>query len=485
MAAAPQPSSAPAPLVELLEGDARAVLATFPADSVHCVVTSPPYWGLRTYGTGALVWGGDPACAHAWDAEPILLQAGKGGNWQQAENGDGLRTGRPQTRFRGDVEAARAAPYVPGARATCTRCGAWLGELGHEATPEEYVAHLVEVFRSIRRVLRHDGVVWLNLGDSYAHDGGRGGNVGTRSTINGAAKRAGVMPRGRRTGGLRVKNLALVPFRAALALQADGWYVRTDVIWEKSNPLPESVRDRPTRSHEYVFLLAKGERYYYDPDAVRVPHKPDSHNKTPNDDPGRQAYAGGPKARGFQAAGGKEHRVVSARGWAVGGRNLRTVWNIAVRPYRGAHFATFPPALAERCLLLGTSSGGACERCGAPRQRITRKRKARGRTSGNLARKLAVGDGRGRLDTHLGSSIPWEPSALETVGWRPSCRCGKRKRPRPGVVACTVLDPFGGSGTVGAVAVGYGRRAILIDLNPAYLALARERIGPLACQEAP
>ena len=221
------------------------------------------------------------------------------------------------------------------------------GQLGLEATPELYVAKMVEVFREVKRVLKADGTLWLNLGDSYAGSG-RGNNPnGKQGTNKGTSfdpEYSGVVP-----SGLKHKDLVGIPWRVAFALQADGWYLRQDIIWAKPNPMPESVTDRCTKSHEYLFLLSKSERYYYDHEAIKEPATPGCHTTTQ-------------KSFGGQAAGA----VVKPSGNQIPGstfswgetRNKRTVWTIATQPYSEAHFATFPPKLIEPCILAGCPSGG-------------------------------------------------------------------------------------------------------------------------------
>ncbi len=255
------------------------------------------------------------------------------------------------------------------------------GQIGLEPTPDEYVAQMVAVFREVRRVLREDGTLWLNLGDSYARGFG-GGTPGEKSASNaGSYERRSL---GKVPDGLKAKDLIGIPWMVAFALRADGWTLRSDIIWHKPNPMPESVTDRPTKAHEYVFLLTKAERYYYDAAAIA------------------EEATGQDAGNGFA----RPHRLsVGGRGdptpWTAnpeGTRNARTVWPIATQPYKGAHFATMPPALAERCIKAGTKAGDM------------------------------------------------------------------------------VLDPFGGAGTTGLVADRLGRDAILCELNPAYVELARQRI---------
>jgi len=223
-------------------GDVRDVLPTLDAKSVQCVITSPPYWGLRDYGVK--------------------------------------------------------------------------GQIGLEPTPDDYVQTMVKVFREVTRVLRDDGTLWLNMGDSYASSpaGNFGGDM--PAPADGGRYRANKPKMDYGASGLKPKDLVGIPWRVAFALQADGWYLRSDIIWHKPNPMPESVTDRPTKSHEYLFLLTKSPRYYYDTDAVREPSVE-------------------------QAAG----------------RNLRSVWTINPQPFSEAHFATFPTALVEPCIKAGSTKG--------------------------------------------------------------------------------------------------------------------------------
>jgi DNA modification methylase len=223
------------------------------------------------------------------------------------------------------------------------------GQLGLEPTPEAYVAKMVEVFREVRRVLRDDGTLWLNLGDSYNTSGTRQGNGlgGMHGDGEGTSHRAGY--RGAFVG-LKQKDLVGIPWRVAFALQADGWWLRQDIIWAKPNPMPESVTDRCTKSHEYVFLMAKSERYFYDADAVKEPFADERMGN-----PGKYQWTYGDGAHGNRQAIGQSDW--NANGEKTG-RNRRSVWQISTRPYKGAHFATFPPALIEPCIKAGCPVGG-------------------------------------------------------------------------------------------------------------------------------
>lgn len=332
----------------IILGDALTTLRSLPSESVHCIVTSPPYFGLRDYGVAS--------------------------------------------------------------------------QLGLEATPEEYVTQLVGVFREARRVLRADGTLWLNLGDSYANDGKWGGSSGGKHArgLHGASG----VGRGKRSTGLKPKDLMMIPARVALALQADGWWLRSDIVWAKGNPMPESVTDRPTRAHEYIFLLSKNARYYYDGDAIREPVKPktlttygcavrpskgnDALGKVKADNWARSVATHGPKLRSAdkQRGHGRRHAGFNARWDAMSkgeqqalGASKRDVWTVGTHPFPGAHFATFPPALIEPCVLAGCPPGGV------------------------------------------------------------------------------VLDPFMGAGTVGVVARRHVRHYLGIELSASYVSLAEARIA--------
>lgn len=333
----------------IYQGDALAVLRTLPSESVHCCVTSPPYWGLRDYGV--------------------------------------------------------------------------TGQLGLERTPEKYLARLVAILDGVRRVLRLDGTLWVNIGDSYANDGKWGGQTGGKhaSALHGES-----IGRGKRDTGLKPKQLVMIPARLALALQAAGWWLRSDIIWAKPAPMPESVTDRPTRSHEYIFLLANSEKYYYDHEAIKEPavcdhasgngYKRESRlsflNETgargsdeqwkPKGKGGKNAFRGQGHFRdsenGPANREGRDMRDVGASETC----NKRDVWTVNTKPFPGAHFATFPEELIEPCIKAGCPAGG------------------------------------------------------------------------------TVLDPFAGACTTGLVAEKWGRNSELIELNPAYCEMGRKRLENFA-----
>jgi DNA modification methylase len=457
----------------LYQGNCLKVLKQLPDESVHMVVTSPPYWGLRDYSTG--MWqGGDPKCSHKT-----------------------IRDSSPKNPAAGMRHAS--------SRWECS-CGATRTDeqIGLEETPNDYVAALVAVFREVKRVLRRDGVVFLNLGDSYAGSGeGKTGGQGSTSQRKGRAnvdkqKRAGRVKWRANTGqgcyldggketikhtnrngigavsNLPAKNLVGIPWRVAFALQADGWILRQDIIWSKSNSMPESVTDRCSKAHEYIFLLAKSPRYYFDYMVIRTPATPAERVVT-----GKCGSLGQAIGKGVKPSGNGIPGSVIRTGDAA---NKRSVWNIPTVSFKGSHFAVFPPMLVKPCILAGTSQKGCCPKCGAPwRRKLKKKRKAtRPALNSKVLEKRKLNNTPGRSPT---SSLPTLGSVVgnrdplrhctevRTVGWEPSCSCDAGDP-----IPCIVLDPFAGACTVGVVAQAYGRKFIGIELNPEYLQMAASRL---------
>lgn len=312
-------------MIDLRLGDTPTVLRTLPDGYVQCVVTSPPYWGLRNYGTDPQIWvnGQEPCAEHEWVS---FTRRGTSG---------GVESAKVQIKGEDNFQ------IVPDSQQnSCSLCGAWRGELGLEPTPEMYVEHLVQIFREVHRVLKEDGVLFLNLGDSYV-GGGRGSGYSEKQDSN----RGTVgMPKSIVPNGLKPKDLVGIPWRVAFALQADGWYLRQDIIWHKPNPMPESVRDRCTKAHEYIFLLTKAPRYYYNADAIREPIKES------NDGNIRAPLLGKNRPVNSREMGERTYKTIK-------GANKRDVWTVTTKPFKDAHFATFPPDLIEPCILAGSRVG--------------------------------------------------------------------------------------------------------------------------------
>lgn len=284
-------------------GDSLDVLSGMADESVDCCITSPPYWGLRDYGTAE--WeGGDAECEH------------KVGRFEYAVN---------------EKQASNNGSAGHQAKDICPKCGAIRKDkqLGLEKTPEEYVANMVQLFREVRRVLKKDGTLWLNLGDSYAMSSMRGKN----SSFNGAVDQSkqGIVGINKSIPiGLKPKDLVGIPWRVAFALQADGWWLRQDIIWHKPNPMPESVRDRCTKSHEYIFMLTKSARYYFDSEAIKE---------------NRESVCTRKRTSAF-----RQQNELPDQTLTTIGRNKRSVWTVTTKPYKEAHFATYPPDLILPCV---------------------------------------------------------------------------------------------------------------------------------------
>lgn len=527
----------------ILTGHVLDVLRSMPESSVHCVVTSPPYWSLRDYntatweggdpacdhrpttdvgksiatstltggkiGTGAVgnqqmrftevchrcgavrveptVWDGDPLCEHEWGAEVTKTVQ------PQRDHAHGGVTNPTGTRGAQKWTEGSAGTISLGN--TCMKCGAWRGALGLEPTPEMYVAHVVEVFREIRRVLRPDGTAWLDLGDTYAANR----SYQVHSTMGGHkhGSAQGFEGRGMRVpNGLKPKDLVGIPWRVAFALQADGWWLRAAIVWTKPNCLPESTRDRPTRSYENVFLLAKNERYFYDREAVLEPLKESSYQRISQASfdlqQGREKDYGktgvNPNRSARRTLENLRDRVYKHdshsrfgkrspnRVWGdpesldrlLSGRNMRDVWSIPTKPFPGAHFATMPEALVLPCVKAGTSERGCCPECGTPWTRVLARTKHP--TRDPEAQRAAAVEQTGRGDGKTpgpGGKV----DVVEHAGWKPGCSHGHE--PVPAII----LDPFVGSGTVGVVAIKHGRHFVGIDVNPEYAKMAESRIG--------
>jgi len=320
---------------KLLTGDAFKMLKTLPDNSVQNITTSPPYFALRAYGTEHQIFGGDPDCDHTWSEEIPGSSRGGSGPGSKEKRSEDTKSSYGRAAARGNF---------------CTSCGSWRGELGLEPTPDLFVRHMVQVFREVKRVLREDGTVFLNIADTYNNCSPvrkKSKESFEKTWDGGQAKKKGGDRRYPKTNDpwkLKQKDLCGVPHRLVQALQEDGWWWRSDAVWskaggncpkchyrlEKGSSLPEPVIDRFSKSHEYVFLLAKNKKYYFDVENVKEPH-------------------------------------TTAR--------RRDVFYIPSQSYRGAHHATMPESLAELCVRGGTSDHGACSKCRAPYKRETKKGK--------------------------------------------------------------------------------------------------------------
>lgn len=410
-------------------------LKNLPDNSVDCCITSPPYFGLRDYGTSE--------------------------------------------------------------------------QIGLEETPEMFVAKLVEVFNEVKRVLKTTGTLWLNLGDSYWGSGGSAGHTPETKNLGRKTFEYGAYPAAvhsqKKHDLLKQKDLIGIPWMVAFALRANGWYLRQDIIWHKPNPMPESVTDRCTKSHEYIFLLTKSQKYFYDATAIKTPLKDSSverlcqdvesqegSNRVPGKTNGKMKAVkfGGNKAEGYgtRIHSGKEWNPKMGGGGngfkghsgnydadgnliGCGVANKKSVWTVTTKPFRDAHFATFPEDLIVDCIKAGTSQHGCCSACGKPWQRQLEKVGiAELRNGSQWKAKQQIVEMRGESSLRTSMHTTNELPVYETSGWEPCCDCNAD------VVPAIVLDPFMGAGTTGLVARKLHRNFIGFELNADYVKIAEKRM---------
>jgi len=520
----------------LLQGDCRETLRTLEPESIQTCITSPPYYGLRDYGLEPLVWGGNPEHEHEWGSE---LPVRGTSNWDSFN--DYRREGFNNRSAAGKTGNIDPATKASGHGSWC-ECGAWSGSLGLEPTPELFIEHLVEVFREVRRVLHRSGTLWMNLGDSYAGSGkGPTGHNGIgdqaqRQGFTGGRGRtsmkvlqgdppeyANAQQRSPGGPGYKQKDLMMMPARVAMALQADGWYLRSQIPWLKRNSMPESVNDRPATSVEYVYLLAKNPKYFWDADAVRQAHQDVNRPEGPKGRDGVSAIGFRPPTKDGIA---REQFIRRNNEYNPAGRNLRNAdfffqtWQglevdedgdplalvVNPAPYKGAHYATFPIKLVEPMVKASTSEKGQCPECGSPWARVMER--------GELVNPRNAGPSsvtRGDSNPSPVNRSDKQPTGgafyeSKTTGWEPTCahaewrydqceQCGgvglfndelclvcdgkgeiKSLVSAPDPMPQTVLDCFGGSGTVGVVADRMNRGAVLCELSGGYGGQAHARV---------
>ena len=406
------------PNLTIYNADVLAGLALLADKSVHCAITSPPYWGLRDYGIPPTDW--------------------------------------------------PAITFIPVAGLPPITIPAMSAVHGLEPGPWSYVAHAVHIFRQVHRVLRDDGTLWLNLGDCYAGSGKAQGHKPEHTNMGKilSDRPCDIQQWISVPSGLKSKDLVGIPWMVAKALQADGWYLRQGIIWAKKNCMPESVNDRPTTSHEYIFLLSKSQRYYYDAEAVK---------EASGEQTGMAAdFKRESKDHVIPKQSAKQHRAEREPTENTGSRNLRSVWHMATQPYPEAHFATFPSQLPETCIKAGTSERGVCAKCGAGWTRVVEKGNLIAdngyENTHRIGKKNFKADGDVRGSDMLNRGIqPNQHFENTTTGWIPGCKCNAD------TVPATVLEPFAGSGTTNAMAERLGRRSIALEIKKEYCALILKR----------
>ena len=445
-----------------------------PDESIHMAVTSPPYFGLRSYEVSPTIWGGIPDCDHKWGAE---IPAKYVSHWETFS----WKDGRPMDASKGWKDKVKKTKQKNHG-SFCLKCGAWKGCLGQEPNMEMYIKHLNQIFAEVKRVLRKDGTFWLNIGDSYAGSGFQVENLQSGKNDNSKSifyKRRGV--------GLKTKDQCLIPHRIALTLQgyavvyadelwkltealqrareknnwdavvwveevlrrwalaikiadSSGWWVRSTIIWEKNNSLPSNANDRPANNFEYVFLLSKSKHYYYDAEAIKEPQKEISIKRAFATNHLERRKDFGKKVYGYSSESQNKaltKLAESVRNGKPALRHKRCVWTIPTNGFKEAHFATFPSPLIRPIILAG-SSPKVCSACGAPWKRIKE-------------------DNNG-------------------FSWRPSCDCNAV------TTKAIVLDPFMGAGTTALVATELGRDFIGIEIGEKYIEMANRRLQKINFQ---
>ncbi len=565
------------------QGHVLEVLKELEAESVHMCMTSSPYFGLRDYDLEPQVWDDSGGCEHEWGDERVI-DCGNAPSDKSTLTTNAGQGPLPGNKYQADQKQKASQGQF------CQKCKAWLGSLGNEPTIDLYLSHLVLIFREVKRVLRNDGTLWIVIGDSYAGGGGASGhtkdteNLGRKTSSYGAAATGGRVP-----SGLKPKDLCGIPWKLAFAFRDDGWWLRSDVIWQKPSCMPESVsgwmwekhrikvkpsarakkgsahsisqngvnnpqgaRDgvnfkdhsdeyqdcpgcdkcepndgyvlrkgswRPTSSHEYVFMLAKSEKYFADGEAVSEKHQAQGD---------KSAHAFGAKlnfnGKGGQATQGNKHSfhpvgrnlrsVLTADdtlneflrychetfGWNVkkavdafidGQSEKKDVWTINPEPTLEAHFASFPSRLCEIAIKCSTSERGCCPKCGVSWVRIIERRILEELKDNPYCEdgQLSAGKKAHHGTHHSTLGGQQDKISFKTIGWKPSCECRITERKdqathhlttkAPDPIPCTILDPFSGSGRALTTARRLGRKAIGIDLKPEYLEMPLEELRRL------
>lgn len=486
----------------------------FADKSFHMIVTSPPYWMKRKYEglEGPMVFGGDKECEHEWEARDYYLNGGGAAKITAESFSDA-----------GDENAERikAARWQQDVR--CKHCGAWHGNLGQEPEVDMFVDHLVEVFREMKRILRKDGVCWVNLGDTFnsTPSGFRGGY---RRAVRGSESMRGR----KRSTIIQKQNLCGVPWRFALAMQADGWHLKRDIVWEKQTPMPESVNGvrwekckvkvkipkrgkekyrngtfahkpqndhdgkdfkraeyedcpgcekclpngglvlrrgswRPSTSHEYIFMFTKSEKYFCDAEAVREPLSPKTLTVKTAPRKGNGTDSAGERFNLWREQSGNGRRSNLA------GANMKSVLRFSVENLNDEHYAAFPSSLPAKFIKASTSDKGCCAKCGAQIARIV---EIAGGTKGHAWHDHKDDNIVGMRDTGRRAANGYETDyRRETIGWKPTCNCEEFE-----VVPCRVFDPFMGSGRTAVAAIKLGRNWAGLDLSMKYCRLAQRQL---------
>ena len=449
----------PGHINEVVQGDCIEVMRTIPDQVIQTCITSPPYWGLRDYGIDPIVWGGKKRCKHSWVEH---RRPSRNGTIQ--DEGSKIN----------DPKRPHSATTKPIDSAFCSKCNAWLGSLGLEPNPYLYVNHIVDVFREVRRILANDGTIWINLGDSYCgswgnYGGEKRGRGKQRKIKKGSiahSRQSHYLPPTARVEGIKPKDLIGIPWMVAFALRADGWYLRRDIIWHKPNPMPESVEDRPTTAHEYIFLLSKREKkYYYDSEAIKEPITEGTIQRLSQNisqQLGSDRAHAGSKHNGPMKAVSSLYKTPSGWDTSIGfGRHNRA--NIEGIGRSGVPVGGNQPGRSDGGRISRRDSfkrSGAVSKHILPGQNAAQHREDREDHPPNgMRNKRSVWT----VVTESCKDAHFATYPVKLI--EPCILAGSR----PGDI---VLDPFSGSGRTAKRSKELGRKYIAIELNPEYIKIS-------------
>jgi DNA modification methylase len=455
---------------KIINGNCLEILKTFPNESINCVMTSPPYWALRDYGSSTeSIWDGDKNCEHNWNEYKTPPKGGHchpdrppivGANRSEMEEGSSIRFGYTSN--------------------FCSKCGAWKGSLGLEPTFDLYIKHLCNIFDEVKRVLRKDGTVWINLGDTYANTG-RGHKPEHFWNEDGTPKNKFAFkyqdgkvptdfPKTYTENPLESKNLSLIPFRFAIEMQNRGWILRNVIIWHKPNCMPSSIKDRFTVDFEYLFFFVKNKKYFFETQYENYTESTINDNRYGKENLLMRLKK--PKDKIMQDPT-KCKQSIFRQGLQEQGRNKRTVWKICSKSFKESHFAVYPKELCETPIKAGCPEF-VCNKCGKPREPIYKSDYQKKEIEWHNE-KYGENDERTK---RLGRMQPTSQvkNTSKKIGYS-SCSCNA------GFSSGIILDPFFGAGTTGLVALKQNKKFIGIELNPEYIEIAKRRLKPYLEQQ--
>ncbi len=441
----------------IIQGDALSVLKTLPEKSINMLMTSPPYWALRDYGSDVeSIWDGEENCEHEWGRE-IEASGSRSNDDSNDERKEvfGKRDNMPKSNF-------------------CSKCGAWKGQLGLEPTFDLYIKHLCNIFDEVKRVLRDDGTIWINLGDTYGGSGGASGHTEETKNLGYKTSQMGAVASGSKSAS--AKCLTMIPQRFAIEMVNRGWILRNTIIWHKRNCMPCSVKDRFTVDFEYIFFFSKKKKYYFETqyeeyaESTKEDHRFEKAKQEGITDlmgNKKVGYSGGKNIKdGYEIS--KSQNPIEVRNSVFNkglqeGRNKRTVWTINPKPFKEAHFAVYPEELCETPIKSGCPEF-VCVKCG--------KAKVLEIESEKIGGTPYYPQHKWQKEKGVGPRPRDYIAKKEIKGYKPTCNCNA------GFTSGIVIDPFFGAGTTGLVALKQNKKFVGIELNPEYIEIAKKRLKP-------